>query len=633
MEDLSHDRLPSRPRGPLWALVALLFVAAIAACFKIHNLDIGLHARTGEWILTQGEIPQTNVLSEIHSTYPAVHDKWGFQVLAHGLSDGIGPDGVVVMRVIWVVLLFGILAVTGMGLGAGPLTLLPFGLLAIVAARGRFLFRPDLLSLIFLATTVWIVTVARRDGKKAFCLLLLQVLWVNIHGYFILGPMVVATVGLARLAEGGLAVRVGRRWLGLALGMCLVCLINPAGVEGALHPFRILADLRGHYDFYTSSIEEFLPTFAPDPKAPFDRTAYFALLFLSMVLVLRQTLVLRPPRLVPLALLVLFAFMSLSLRRNMAPFALVAAPLAAAAAEGWMESVARRKQKARRQPGVFAQALALGLGGLVLFGEVTDTTSIHDGIDRRWGTGVSAIAYPDRGIDFIAEELSDRSVFTAFRYGSTFTGGRWPDQIASINGNTHGYPTAYLQETLSALSGEDPLGFSRLAAQYSHDVALIPAASPLSVQLLKDPAWALVNLGRRDAVYVEKATVSEEWLEDHDVTARFLRGEGLDAWDSVRLGDVLGMERCFVPLAEIDQASLLLAGGFIKAARRRAEDALALSPQNLDALALAGVASHLDGKDDLAVDLLDRALSGEGLFRLGGLREMAAQARESITGL
>ena len=65
-------------------------------------------------------------------------------------------------------------------------------------------------------------------------------------------------------------------------------------------------------------------------------------------------------------------------------------------------------------------------------------------------------------IGYLADELPEADVFTAFRYGSTFTGHRWPDQVASINGNTHGYPTTYLMDVAAAVSGSDPPRFDYL---------------------------------------------------------------------------------------------------------------------------------------------------------------------------
>jgi len=397
-------------------------------------------------------------------------------------------------------------------------------------------------------------------------------------------------------------------------------------VAGALHPVAILADLRAHYDFYSSTIIEFRPTFAEDPRQPWDRLAFFVAGAVALALLLADA----PGALrrrageirgraddgsgawVILALVLLLAAFTPSLRRNMAPFALVAAPFAAAAAT-------RRLPVPRRLLAPLACAAAL----LLAWGEVSDRISIHDGLDRRAGWGRSSIAYPDAGIDFIAEHLPQAGVFTAFSWGSTFTGRRWPEQSAATDGNTHGYPTAYLIETISALSGSDPDAFRRICARDGHVAALLPLAGPLSIALLADPDWALVCVGRREAVWVQRRSMSAEWLAAHDLPARWRAGERPDLPDTPR-DAWLGSWAARAPVAELDQALLLSAAGLAGPARVRAEDALAVAPDNAEAHTLAGLLAWQLGDRDSARARLERGL------RLRGPNRLAEAARKVL---
>jgi hypothetical protein len=93
-----------------------------------------------------------------------------------------------------------------------------------------------------------------------------------------------------------------------------------------LSPVAILGDLRAHFDVFSRTIVEFVPTFAHQAVLPSDLAAYRALLVLLLAALAIANRRVRAVELVPLA--VLFA-MSLEIRRNVAPFAVVAAPLAA----------------------------------------------------------------------------------------------------------------------------------------------------------------------------------------------------------------------------------------------------------------------------------------------------------------
>ncbi len=637
------DGGPSPTRARL-AFAVLLALAAVAGTFRVHNLDLGLHARTGEWILEHGEVPTTNVLSPIHGDHPSVHDKWGFQVLAHLVWDGAGADAVVALRVLWILALFAVLWATARGLGASPGMTLLVLTLALVAMRSRFLFRPGLLSLLLLAVVVHVVLVARADGRRAARRLLpLQVLWVNVHGYFLLGYLTVGAVAAGHLLRGRAGRATGLRFAGLALAMVLACFLNPSGVAGFLHPFAILEDLSEHRDFYTSTIEEFRPTFAPDPRGSYDRAAFFVLLGAAAVVLAWSALAGRrrggaassgdadPTTAAsaapatsgdawkrlgwPLVLLVVqFAVMSRSLHRSIALFAVAAGPVVAGLAS------------ARLGPRVPGLVLPVAFAVVVALGEVTDATSVHDGLEREWGTGVSTVAYPDRGIDFFAEELPTVGVFTAFRYGSTFTGRRWPEQAASTNGNTHGYPTAWFQDVMSAVSMEDPLAFDRLCDRHGLDAALVPMACPLSVRLLRRDDWRLVRLGTSEAVYVRAAAVDDAFLARHDLEAR-LRAGALPGADDLPVtppcGTVLGLPRACRPLTEIAAAVLFRGAGLGGAARALAARAAEHPSRDVEALTLDALLDLADGAPDAAERLREQ-------LARGGVNRFADEARAAL---
>ena len=614
-----------------WALTALLVLAVLAGAFRIHNLDLGLHARTGEWIVEHGDVPSVNVMSELHADFPSVHDKWGFQVLTHFLWGGLGPSAVLLMRVLLIAGLFLLLWLTARGLGASPGSAMLFLVLGMVAMRSRFLFRPGLVSLLMLAAVVYVVFVARSDGRRAWWLVLLQLIWVNMHGYFLLGYLAVGAVALGHFLRGAAGRPAGIRFACLAVGMLLVSFINPAGADGFWHPFAILLDLNAHLDFYRTSIDEFMPTFANDPRQSYDRLAFFVLGGLSVVVLLwewwarrgrlargdAESAALRPldnVLLPAITLSALFGCMTPTLRRSMAPFVVVAAPLAAAALSA---------RFGPRLPGlVVPMLLALVVG----YGEVTDHTSVHDGLSRRWGGGVSRLVYADRGIDFIEEELPEHRVFTAFRYGSTFTGRLWPRQVASTNGNTHGYPTDYFVEVMEAISMTDPTAFDRHAERYRLDAALLPMDCLLAARLLRREDWKLVQLGVDEAVFVQVDSVDAEWLAEHEIEWRLRTGGLLESGDLPETpppGAVFGLAKSCRPTTEIAAAMMLRRAGLVDAARSVARKAAEHESNDAEAVTLLALL-EFDLTPQDARQVLRRQLDR------GGANRFEAEARTAI---
>jgi len=626
------------PGAGVRACTLLVLLVLAAGTFREHNFDVWLHARTGEWILEHGHVPETNVLSPIHTGYPSVHDKWAFQVLTHLVFDGAGPLGVYVVRLALLLALFLCLWSTARRLGASPAMSLLVLSLALVAARSRFMFRPDLASLLLQAVVLRVVLVLRPDGRRSLRLLLpLAVVWVNVHGYFLLGVLCVGAVAAGHALRGAAGRPTALRFFLAALLMLAASLLNPAGLAGVLHPFAILQDLARHEAFYTSTIDEFWPTFADDPRQPYDRLAFFvlgggAVLALGGLAVgawrrpTRARAVAGPARAVlpadlagerlvrlllpALVLLVMFGAMSRGLRRSMAVFAVGMAPLTAAAAS----SQVRRLRPGSRAASWLAgdapagELLPAGLVLVIALGELTDFTSVHDGLDRQWGLGMSGTSYADDGIDFIARELPQAGVFTAFRYGSTFTGRRWPEQAASTNGNTHGYPTEWLIEVMDAVSLNDPSAFDRLCDRHRLDVALIPMEAPLAPRLLRRDDWQLVCLGRSEAVFVREGAVPEAWLAAHGLE-QTLAGGGLPPLPRTpRLSGPLGLPRVLAPSTELAGAQLLRGAGYPRQAEALVQEALALAPDDPLALALAGLLAYDRGDMAAARPWLERSL-------------------------
>jgi hypothetical protein len=614
-----------------WALSTLLVLAVLAGAFRIHNLDLGLHARTGEWIVEHGEVPLVNVMSDLHADYPSVHDKWGFQVLTHALWDGVGPSAVVLVRISLIVGLFLLLWLTARRLGASPGSAMLFLVLGMVAMRSRFLFRPGLVSLLLLALVVYVILAARPDGRRAWWLVLLQLLWANLHGYFLLGYLAVGAVALGHLLRGAAGRQTGIRFAWLAVAMLAVSFVNPAGVDGFWHPVAILVDLNAHLEFYRTSIDEFMPTFAADPRQPYDRLAFFILGGFSIAVLLWEWWASRARKvqgsaesatphqlddvLLPAITLVgLFACMSPTLRRSMAPFVVVAAPLASAAFTARLGP---------RIPGLIAP---MALAMLVGYGEITDHTSVHDGLSRRWGGGVSRLVYADRGIDFIETELPEHRVFTAFRYGSTFTGRLWPAQVASTNGNTHGYPTEYFMEVMEAVSMTDPIAFDRLSERYALNAALLPMDCMLAARLVRREDWKLVQLGVEEAVFVQAESVDADWLATHKIEWRLRSGQELASGDLPETpppDSLLGLTRSSRPTTEIAAAMMLRRAGLVAAAQSVARQAAEHESNDAEAATLLALL-EFDQDPPAARHALQRQLDR------GGVNRFEAEARAAI---
>ena len=122
---------------------------------------------------------------------------------------------------------------------------------ALAAMSSRFDPRPEIISLLGAAVFLAVLFRTDRTPALAWVLPLVQVIWVNSHALFVLGPIILGAylidhvaVGirrrLARRTTGTLPQR--RWWLhlgGASLAVVAACLVNPYGWRGAIFPFEL----------------------------------------------------------------------------------------------------------------------------------------------------------------------------------------------------------------------------------------------------------------------------------------------------------------------------------------------------------------------------------------------------------
>jgi hypothetical protein len=215
-------------------LLALLAVTFLLGCFPMGDFDVWWHLRSGQLILERGAVPRVDLFTYTNSDRPWIDLYWLFQIVIALLYRVGGASALVLLKAVVGVALVALTCVArGKGARAWPVVLawLP----AVVMLSGRLCERPELASLLFVAG---FLTVLQRAAERPRWLLLLpamQLLWVNCHGFFVLGPLLLAAYAAAWLYDrlrppatpavyppARLAVPVGAATL-------LACLCNPYG--------------------------------------------------------------------------------------------------------------------------------------------------------------------------------------------------------------------------------------------------------------------------------------------------------------------------------------------------------------------------------------------------------------------
>lgn len=315
-----------------WLLILLLLVGAAWSVRPLSDTDLLWHLRTGQWMIEHGDVVRQDVFSATRLDCNWVSVPWlyeGMLAKLHAAWGWLGPTLWQILMVCAVTLQATILMALlrrrpGSRLGdarkqaegvscvvEGRLSVLEAGwdwrwprlsvpaalvtLLLLRLAQMRINGRPEWNSYLLIGTFLILLTLATRAwrghagpaaGRRLVWLLpVLQVVWTNSHGIFLLGPVLACLFAAAAWLEyaveralasraipldpDGLAPETEGDWprprapsapvsLTLVAGATLLaCLVTPYGLAGTLYPLHLLSILND--PLYANAISEGRP--------------------------------------------------------------------------------------------------------------------------------------------------------------------------------------------------------------------------------------------------------------------------------------------------------------------------------------------------------------------------------------
>jgi hypothetical protein len=209
----------------LWIVIALALPAFVALVVPLPAVDLAYQVRTGDLILATGSIPSVDTYSFTVAGAPWTDQQWLAQVLlAVGYRAG-GWELLAVLRAALVVGITGLLLVAGTLRGASVRTASILALAAFMLAAPALALRPQLFAIIVFAGIIVLVAGRDRHPRAFLVAPLLVVLWANLHGSFVLAPVLLGYAWLDDVARG----RPSRRSLVVLLVGMLATTATPFG--------------------------------------------------------------------------------------------------------------------------------------------------------------------------------------------------------------------------------------------------------------------------------------------------------------------------------------------------------------------------------------------------------------------
>ena len=531
------SRPAARPRrgagaAQLAAGASLFFMVLSLAITRATDTDLWWHLASGDLIRRTGEIPRSEPFSFTVIGHRWIDIHWLFQVVLSALYELGGVHALDVLRAAVILGVFAFLFRRCLR-AAGPVTAVAVLLLVTIACQERFLMRPEIISWGFMLAVLAALERAldadsRRARLRVLVLLLpiLQIVWVNVQGLFILGPALIVLgliAALIEFARGRAASRLATpgapaAWSDpdrmvdflLALAAAAVaCLVGPYGAAALRLPFEQFFVHLGGHSLLSRTIVEFQPPLSGDPVTP-SIVAFVALAAATLLAVLADF-----PRLRVFELLVTFATLVLALRarRNIPIFALACAPVLALHARTLVDPIADRiaRIRARAAAAIAAPAILAALALWTTFTVVTDRFFLHPPTERWFGSGEIPDYFPEESARYVAVGGIPGNVFHSLAVGGYLIHAWHGERGVFIDGRNDPYLDDVLPAYLKAIA--DPSAFEEVVRRYQITTVIWPhqralEGTALLSYLARGRGWVLVHLDPAAAVYLRADILS-----------------------------------------------------------------------------------------------------------------------------
>ncbi|GFO55327.1 hypothetical protein GMSM_23340 [Geomonas sp. Red276] len=494
------------PIGELFFAVALPIVFFAGKGRLLGDCDTGYHIRAGEYILRTRSVPRFDIFSLHTPPLPWTAHEWLSEVvmaLLHGAGGLTAVDAFfATVLSACPALLYLVLKSYGTQTAAAGI----FTLCALSSFQVHWLSRPHVFSFVFMLLFHYLLE-TWRHGKfdRLYLLPPLMLLWVNLHGGYLGGFILIAAylAGCAASTATGAAGRREQGWRNCrrlaAIGLsCLgASLVNPAGYRILLFPFKLVGDT-----FIMDHVSEFLsPNF------------HFMTSFRIFLLLVLALLALSRKRLPATDLLLLAAFTNMSLysARYISLFALVVPPVLSRNLRGIKlppsPVTCFLAERSRKLAALDAGGLRGVWGAAALVAVIVAVVSGK--VEHRFDPKVKAV----ETAEFLMRENIPGNMFNNDEIGDYLIYRTFPRYRVFFDGRSDMYGSALMKEYYRVTRFQP--GWEEVLAKHRIGWVVFDTDSELTRFLALRREWALVHSDPVASVFVRRIPLYQGLIDRH----------------------------------------------------------------------------------------------------------------------
>jgi hypothetical protein len=484
----------------LYSIADVIFITVLVGILTgngdlLHDPNAGVHIRVGDYIMNNFTIPTHDIFSYTRPPLAWTPPEWLTDLIFAILHKPFGLTGVVVFMAFVIAAIYAILFKFLRSSGVSMIVSALVVVLAAGASGIHWLARPHIFSLLLLL--VWYIildTYQYKHKNYLYVLPFLMLLWVNLHGSFVMGFILLIVYITGNFLRARFAKEERRESSGrtkaflLFFFLCLLAsLLNPQAYKILFTPLQLTTN--------RIVIERAIEWLSPN----FHHFLIYEYMLLLMILVLGLSV--KRLNVIEVILILMFTHMSLFSARFIPLYAIIVSPILGKQVDRFIEEF--------RGKG-FCKEIILASNNMAA---VDSRTKWH-----LWSIAAMAVVVlmcftgkvnyrfdenkmPVDAVQFLKKEKIEGNVFNSDAFGSYIIYEAWPEYEVFYDGRDM-YGKERTEEYLKVADVER--GWEDVLKKYDITWIIYHNESVLSNLLLERDDWQLIYSDKVANIFVKK---------------------------------------------------------------------------------------------------------------------------------
>jgi hypothetical protein len=489
-------------------LTVFLTLSFLSGATLLNDADTGYHIRAGEYILQTFSVPHHDIFSFLSPPPAWTAHEWLSEVIMALLHQAFGLTGVVLFFILLISvtypLLFRMLRTWRGNILADILIII----LVIVSSALHWLARPHVFSLLLLVGWYHLLEAFQKESRNyLFLLPPLMLLWVNLHGGFVAGFLLLLIYFAGNIVATRFPAGYGKeqakgkaKVLGYTILACLlVSLINPYGYKILAFPFQLISKR-----YLMDNVNEFM---SPD----FHLVMPFKYLLFMTIAIFAVSL--RKADIIELSLILIFTNMALVSARYIPIFCVITAPILSRQAGFVLDQEEGKRFPNLKEKAANIAKIDASVNGyisvfaavlLVAGSAVAGKTEFHfDGAKK-----------PVRAVEFLKREHVPGNMFNNDEFGDYLIYAAYPRYRVFFDGRSDMYGEERVKEYRKVITLAE--GWEEVIERYDIGWVFFDADSILSRSLQEKDRWRLIYADGVANIFVKDSPEYRDLIAKHE---------------------------------------------------------------------------------------------------------------------